>query len=212
MHRKLLWGLSGLGLTATLAGGADWLRRTEIRPYCHLPAYDYRPIRPENPTSAVSTIAITSSVTSRAERPAEPGQPASTITTRTKTFQLATASLQNNHCRLDRIALIIAEDGTWALSFRAQQNPSLVPEQERPQYERFLHNQLLVAVRGVGLFPLGESPDTTVLGKPEFFKICLAPFLVHKREERILRWTGHSQEIAETFDAINRIEVDLRYQ
>jgi hypothetical protein len=210
MSKRILWGLGALGVTSSIAFGADWLRRTQSQPICRLPCYHYRTSHPSNPRSAVSTVGLEAAVAGRIDRGASATDAAQTV--RTKTFQLSTATLQNDHCELERVTMTIVEDGSYILNFEAEQNPSLVPEIERPQYERYLHNHFFVQARGTGLAPVGVDPEESVLGQPEFFKVCLPPMLIEKRARRNLRWTGCCDEIRRSFDVIDRVEIDLSYE
>lgn len=215
MKRTVLIPAGILTVTALAWSGDRWCGRP-VRKYCHLPCYDYRGRPPSNPVSQTTTAAINLTAEEVIVDPLErleagPGA-AGTRTLKIKTFQLADSEIRNDCCRLSQVSITICEDGTWIVNAVAEQNPDFVDEVQRPRFFNFKRNRFYVDVRGVGLATALDPPATRVLGQPQFCHLEFDSFWIEARQKRVMRWTGTSKEIDNTFTLVDRIDVDLRYE
>ncbi|MEZ6057569.1 MAG: hypothetical protein R3C01_12780 [Planctomycetaceae bacterium] len=213
MNRREFLGSGLMIWGATSALGADWLNRSKARQRCGIPCYDYSPHRCSNVMTEITSAGLALVVTPELidGTNGTVGTPDVKQGLAAKTFQLAARDLTNQHCRLSELTVTIASDGSWVFQCLATQDPSIVGEQMRPQFERYVRNHLHISVRGVGLFPIGESVTDRVVAKPECFQIDLPQLTIEKREQRRIRLTGCTEDIANVYRLVDRVEVDLRY-
>lgn len=199
-------GVSGLAL------GGDLCYRRGLKEYCHLPNYNYQPVRGTNPVSAVSNISIAGVQVTSLPLPANGVITNGTKILRVKQFQMNDSALRSDHCTLSKISVTLVEDGTWMVNAVAEQNPNSVSSVDQPRFIEFKRNGFHVRVRGVGLSTATDPPEQAVLGKPEYFDWKMPCFWVERGQIVRQRWNGQDAEAQRFFELVDRVEVDLRYE
>lgn len=200
----LVLGASGLAL------GSDLFLGRPLRRLCYLPNHPYQRARTTNPVSTVSLTAVAAPNVAPLPEQGAAGPVSKTL--RVKQFQMNAAEVRVDHCALTRVSVVLVEDGTWIVAATAEQNPNSVDAKEQPRFVELKRNRFHVVVRGVGLSTQAESPQTAVLGKPEYCRLAPTPFWVERGEKQSLRWPGRDADVQRYFDLIDRVEVDLSYE
>ncbi len=140
-------------------------------------------------------------------------------------YQLAASRLQLDHCFLSRVAVSLSADGSYEISFRADQNPvasndpgsPLRPSDAQPawtlQTAQLLRNQFIVKVRGYAAYPLPSTPPNLAPGKPVLVEFPIEPFWVERGKPYSGFVTGvASDALRKKFEFIDRIEVEFTYR
>jgi len=140
-------------------------------------------------------------------------------------YQLPVARMQADHCFLSRVAVALHDDGSYNLSFRADQNPRpggdspALPTEftEGPrltqQTGQLKRNLFLVRVRGyAGSGSVtGERPGPD-LGRPAVWELAVEPFWVPNGEPYPGFVSGRSEMVRRYFEYIDRVEVEFTYR
>jgi hypothetical protein len=140
-------------------------------------------------------------------------------------YQLPVARLQADHCFLSRVGVALHDDGSYQLSFRADQNPRPGPDSplvatdfsEEPRLTRqtaqLKRNLFLVRVRGYtgsgGVSGERPGPD---LGRPAVWELPVDPFWVQNGEPYPGFVSGRSEMVRRYFEYIDRVEVEFTYR
>ena len=108
------------------------------------------------------------------------------------------------------------------MSLRADQNPKLAggapapvptaPNQPQKQVSHVRRNEFYVVVRGYAHNQVKDAGDRTALGKPLMFRFEMPPFWVQNGIPREMAWEGMSQDVADYFDLVDRVEVEFTYR
>lgn len=190
---------------------------------CGIPGFhEYRVPVDRSPTlSAQSTPPVTLQ-----EVAAAPGTvTAVPVGAKLRYFQLKTRGLAVDHCSVTRVAVTLREDGTYTVSFRADQHPLLaggigdpaLPDEMafRPLRTRetnhLKRNEFTVRVRLLGT-PGGETLPPAGLGPAALVPLPLKPFWVERGEPVNFFKTEKSPAVGEYFPFIAGVEVDFSYR
>ena len=205
-RRSLL--LLGISAVPSIMFAGDLLRRRKLRTRCSIPAYDYQPHRFTDPVSEGSRSAIAYLI----DGSGSPGTINSKFE-RLKTFQMATAHLGQDHCRILQVTITITSGGRWTVQMIAQQHPGeLLDAKLRPQFELYQRNLFRVDVRPVGLMTLEHSEAIAPVGKPEFPCIPVQQFWIQKDQTQRIHRFDHSAELARNFNVIRQMEIHFSYR
>lgn len=128
-----------------------------------------------------------------------------------RTFSFTSSELRNDHCRLSNLSFVMSRDGQWVLSFRAEQNPDLVEDVDRPQSLRFVQNRLVVTVRCMSE-DFRDAADSNAVAAPVLVSIPLKGFWLKQRETKHITLSGSNQSLRHNFHLIKKIAVDLQYE
>ncbi|MCC7423434.1 MAG: hypothetical protein IT428_24420 [Planctomycetaceae bacterium] len=239
--RRTVFLLAVLSVAATCLAGDLLHRRTKTIRVCTIPpyGYDYRPASlpvyeiSETAvflTAEIGPIRVPPDPTAPSVPPAPPVPPGAKVVVvaptpavplpglprplplRAKSFQFETRALQIDHCLVSNIVLTLREDGVWFASFRAEQNPALVPVEVRPQAERFVRNRFRLRFHPVALSPLPADPNLRGLAPPQPVDIEVPPVWVEKGDVQTLQLTHQLPAVREYFDSIERVQVEFRYE
>ena len=196
------------------SGRAEWPRHVaKPTPVAGLPLYDYRPTnaRPAATMSAVSLdrVAVT-----------PPGGTAPTM----QMYQLRESRLQVDHCFVSRAAVALHPDGSYQISYRADQNPVLGNDPRSPlkpgerletglQTSQLQRNLFVVKVRAYG-GAAGASPGrpNLVPGGPVLVEFPAEVFWVQRGEPVSKSVTGNLAAVKAFYPLIERVEVEFTYK
>jgi hypothetical protein len=203
---------------------------------CGIPAeYDYQTSHTTPPAKAVSALAVlmirNNPPHSAAPTPiGPPGTTAAAIATaatpppaKLNFYQLEQTLIVVDQCSISRVAVVLQQDGGWRVSLQADQNPkqadgtpvpvpAAAPNLPQKQVSHIKRNEFHVVVRGYSHNQLKDAADRTTLGKPLMFRLNLPPFWVQNGVPRDMAWDGVSQDVADYFELVDRVEVDLSYR
>lgn len=211
-RRMVLAATAGVLVAACAAGGE--LPRHVARPKAvsGVPMYDYRTTNPRlTPTTgavSLERVAVT-----------PPGGTAPTM----QMYQLAEARLQADHCFLSRVAVALHPDGSYQISYRADQNPQPGADPRSPlkpgerldttlQTTQFQRNLFVVKVRAYGAAPTRPNPPNLVPGGPVLVEFPAEVFWVQKGEPASKTLTGNLAAVKAYYPLIDRIEVEFTYK
>lgn len=200
-------GIACLGANAELPRG-----KTKPRPVCAIPDYAYSS---SSATAKPTTTAVTL-VRIPANRLAGAGNSP-------QTYQLAQARMVVDHCYLSRVALTLADDGGYTISFRADQNPvpsddpaSPLRKDETPrttlQTSQLLRNQFVLVVRGYANDSSPAAVPNLATPRPALVEWKLDPFTVERGKPYSGHVTGSSDAVKRNFAFIDRFEVEFTYR
>jgi hypothetical protein len=208
-----------LVVLGTVCAGQVYRHQARPRVCCTLPERDY--VRANPPTTLGLAVSSTAVLLRKPDltvsAPATPGE-------RVALFQLSQSALAVDHCSLSRVALLLRDDGSWALSFRADQNPVVPVAPPLPartvagstalalQTLHIRRNQFFVRVRGYGAFLVAPPGLDLAPGRPVLFEIAVDPFWVQRGVPEFLTFRGSDPSVAYDFALIDRVEVELRYR
>jgi len=217
MRWKLWIGAAlSVGIAAASAWGELPRGKTRPRPACGIPDYAYSNNAAAKPTTTAVTLVRV---------------PANRLTTATATpaspqvYQLAQVRMQVDHCFLSRVAVGLYDDGNFAITFRADQNPAPSDDPASPlrgddfpppratlQTAQLLRNQFLVTVRGYANYPVEANPPKLAAPKPALVEFKVEPFWVERGKPYSGNVTGISEMVRRNFEFIDRIEVEFTYK
>lgn len=196
------------------AGRAEWPRNVaKPAPVPGLPLYDYRPtnVRPAATMSAMSLdrVAVT-----------PPGGSAPTM----QMYQLRETRLQVDHCFVSRAAVALHPDGSYQISYRADQNPVVGNDPRSPlkpgerletglQTSQLQRNLFVVKVRAYG-GAAGASPGrpNLALSAPVLVEFPAEVFWVQRGEPVSKSLTGNLAAVKAYYPLIDRVEVEFTYK
>lgn len=203
----------------------DILPRVELprgkarpRPLCSLPGYPYTSV---SAAPVPGTLTAVSLVRVPAER--LPGTPAGDIGA-TQVYQFLDPRLQLDHCFLSRMAVSLAANGTYRISFRADQNPqpggadvmSPLPPGEALtttlQTTQLRRNLFFVTVRGYANSPpVGGRPGPNPTA-PVVWEVPVEPFFVERGRPYSGLVEGRSEAARRAYPLVDRVEVEFTYR
>ena len=139
------------------------------------------------------------------------------------TYQMPDAALRIDHCSVSRAAVVIAADGRYAVSFRADQNPLTASPFEgaksidtRLAGGAQLRNQFHLTVRAYVGYPLapGDTASGPLAGatKAAVEEWTIDPFWVARGVPHSGLVRGQSDAIARYYRVIDRFELDFTYR
>jgi hypothetical protein len=231
MTRRLR--VAGLLVAGGAVGGtarAEWPRHLARPPLLPgVPYYDYRPVTTPRPTvTAMSLVKVTVAngttgvppavgATAFAADAVRPGPRAQQL------YQLLEPRLQADHCFLSRVAVAFHDDGSFQISFRADQNPQPGTDLRSPlrpgerldttlQTSQLKRNLFVVKVRGYASYPVAPTRLVAGVTPPALVEFPIEPFWVHKGEPFSGFVTGRSEDVRRYFSTIDRIEVEFTYR
>ncbi len=213
--------------TAPLTGilrAPEWRHGGPARPGTlpAIPDYAYTPDRPDrNVPPAVTVLSLVRVPVARiagADPLPKGAHPA-------QMYQLPVPWMQAGHCYLSRVAVMLHDDGTYQLSFRADQNPRPGPDSPAPPTEfaegprltqqtgQLKRNLFLVRVRGYagGGTVSGDRPGPN-LGRPAVWELPVEPFWVQNGEPYPGFVSGRAEMVRRYFEYIDRVEVEFTYR
>lgn len=141
--------------------------------------------------------------------------------------------LQIEHCALSEMAVSLHENGEWAVSFRAHQNPRLDAFAEAPdlltlspraplldegvttleprkwQSSHILRNQFYVQLR---MLSGNREGQRSLIGFPVVATLELDPFWVQREQVLPYHSYGKDSIIQAHFDEIDRVEIEFKYR
>lgn len=208
-----------LGLAAGAAVARAELPRHVAKPKFKpgVPNYDYRPVGPA-PAATVTAMSLPKIDVTPAAPPGEPRRPATYV------YQVLEPKLQVDHCVLSRVAVALHEDGTYQVSFRADQNPQATDDARSPlkpgdridttlETGGLRRNTFVVKVRGYGANPARpERPGALPLAAPVLVELPAMEFVVRKGEPASKFASRPSAEVKTFFPLIDRVEVEFTYK
>ena len=204
-----------LGLTAWLtllntAALAQWFpHATRTRRVCCLSGnYDYSWNKLNNPVTALSFEGVLDTDSAVAGR----SSPLSARPVRVRSFALREKELRIDHCRISRVVVTIADTGDWMIDMMAEQNPKLLPNELQPRIQLFDQNRFHVTVRPLLGGPV-VSPDSLddVVG-PTVSSLSVPPFWLEKGQTKNIHHSDNDPRLANRFDSIRQVAVDLQYE
>ena len=150
--------------------------------------------------------------------------PPTPIPRQPQVYQLRETRLQVEHCFLSRVALAFQEDGTYQISFRADQNPQPGNDTASPlrpgetvqtlqQTTPLKRNLFIVKVRGYANFP-DTTADRQNLsnGKPVLLEFKPIEVWVQRGQPYSGFVSDRSESVKRYFEYIDRIEVEFTYR
>ncbi len=192
--------------------------RSRAKLRCDLGPYDYF----EHAAGAASAVSEPGVLWPRRAPATDPGG--------TRVYQLSSAEIRIDHCRIADAAAGIDPDGHWAVSFRAEQNPRIgaAVERTRAAPNRVLQtfdirrNRFHVTVRALGPASLGvaAAPGTALglagtarpLGRVALAQFDLEPFWVENGAPLHKRFAGDSADLARWATQVERVELAFSYR
>ncbi|QDV52203.1 hypothetical protein [Gimesia fumaroli] len=132
----------------------------------------------------------------------------------TKIYQQSASSMNLNHCAISNTAVMLQENGSWSINLRATQDPKLVPNTQRPIFQRFRRNKFYVTFRGLGSVSGTTSPESDDLGRPVLFEQKLEGFWVEQGQTRYLFEQSKKKDlrIKDFYNHISRVELLFHYE
>ena len=202
----------GVFLLIVLAtAGAAWagIRCYCTRPWCltGIPSRDYQYRARSEPKMVLSSTAIFLQQRDGQQHPAKD----------IKLFQLKQPKVQIGHCSISRVALQLHRNGDWVMSLRADQNPrpeGAEPEAATQDGKFTLHlkrNQFVIKVRCYGAYSLDDERADTKTGKPVLLNLKTMKFWVQSGQPYAFWQKGHTCDLQEYFDLIDRVELEFYY-
>jgi hypothetical protein len=203
------------------AGRAEWPRNVaKPKPLPGVPGYDYRP--------ADSKPAPTVTAVSLAKIDVTPAPPAGKERRKaTLVYQLQETRMQADHCFLSRVAVALNEDGSYQISFRADQNPQPGNDIRSPlkpgeqlnlplQTSQLKRNTFVVKVRGYAAAQVGQGKVNLAPAAPVLIEFPTMVFVVERgvpASKFYSEMTGPTSAVVEKyFPLIDRIEVEFTYK
>ena len=199
------------------------------KPVCGLPNYPYTAssIKPKPMLSTTSLNRI--DLGDEFARPAVPGDP--TLVPRglsAATFQMPDAGLRIDNCSVSRASIVVAADGRYVISFRADQGPlpttptadsldaakSIDTTLETRSQKR---NQFHLTIRAYVGYPLPAQGNVAGGGftgatKSAVAEFKIEPFWVARGVPYSGLIQGISPELARYYRSIDRFELDFTYR
>jgi hypothetical protein len=138
-------------------------------------------------------------------------------------FQMSDQAMRIDHCSVSRLAVVFYEDGTYVLSFRADQNPQAIDPQTKAilaataaldtkiDAGQFQRNQFVLRVHGYTAFPVKESPQAGAT-KPAVVDLPIDPFWVKRGEPYFGNIEGTSDAVKRNYKLLNRVEAEFTYR
>lgn len=215
------WFVAGLAVAPALA---EWPKKVvKPAPLCGVPGgYDYKA-----PVERSPLLTLASSPAVALQEVSTPPRGAPELKGfRHRYFQFPARGLAIDHCSITRINLMVREDGTYTVSFRADQHPKLpgglgdpVLADEvsalrplRTRETRHLQrNEFTVRFRFLGV-PGREALPPAGVGRPVLVRLPLAPFWVERGEPKDVFQTDRLAAVAEYFALLEGVEVDFSYR
>jgi hypothetical protein len=207
----------GLILLGAPTGRAE-LPRNIARPksLSCVPGYDYRSAN-ANPAPTVTAVSL---VKVDVTPPALPGEPRRMTTL---VYQLLETRLQVDHCFLSRVAVALHEDGSYQISFRADQNPQPGNDIRSPlkpgerlnitlQTSQLKRNTFVVKVRGYGAAPVNRAQPNLAPSTPVLVEFPTMEFVVERGEPASKMYSAVSCAVQKYFPLIDRVEVEFTYR
>lgn len=203
---RFLIVLTAVVLLGVAANGELPRGKTKPRPVCGIPDYAY--------SSSSATAKPTTTAATLVRVPAGTGRSP-------QVYQLAQARMQVDHCYLSRVAVALADDGDYVISFRADQNPMASDDPASPvrknevlpratlQTSHLLRNQFMVVVRG---YSNAGTVSNLAIAKPALVEWKLDPFTVERGKPYSGHFTGAKDAVKRNFEFIDRIEVEFNYR
>ena len=198
--------LPAISSTAT----AQWIpHSTRARPVCCLPdRHDYSYNRLTNPVTAISfdgVIDTSSTLRTNIEADSMP-------TALVKSYPLRQKELRIDHCQLSKVVVTITDSGEWTIDMLAEQNPELLSREDRPRIQLYHQNRLHVTVRpliGSGVTS-ASSLDNVVTAS--VCRLKVPPFWLEKGQSEQIHFSGMEPLLAERFNTIRNVQIDLQYE
>lgn len=191
--------------------------KTRPRPVCGIPDYPYTAVRAVPDPRTVTAISLLGVPAERL-----PGATAEAIED-TQVFQFLDPVMRVDHCYLSRMAVALSADGTYRISFRADQNPQpgpdvmspLVPGDPLPaglQTAHLRRNLFVVTFRGYGNYSADPARPAQSASKPVVLEFPIEPFFVERGRPFSGLVEGRSEAVRRAFPLVNRFEVDFTYR
>jgi len=227
IHHTIL-AITACWVTASELCYSQLLHFSRAKPACCLPGgYGYSAFDASDSVTGFSFVgtAVTSGTAGNSVATVETttrfadGTTSSTTTTtsgspgvQVKSFPLRTRVLGKDHCQLSGVVVALSSDGTWSVDFLAEQNPNLLPPDERPRYLVHQQNQFHVRIRpllGQRLVTVDALDNVAV---PSVASLHVQPFWLQRNSKQQMRAQGQSQCVRQYFDKIGHVAVDLSYR
>lgn len=213
MRRRLLTAAAVATAVCGSAVRAEWPRHTaRPTPVAGLPLYDYRTtnVRPAATASAVSLERV-------------PVTPPGGAVPVMQMYQLLEPRLQVDHCFLSRVAVALHPDGSYQISYRADQNPVPGADPRSPlrpnerltttlQTTQLQRNLFVVKVRGYGASPTRTGLPNLAPGAPVLVEFPAEAFWVQRGEPASKTITGTLAAVKTYYPLIDRVEVEFTYK
>lgn len=203
---RFLIVLIAAGLAGVSANGELPRGKTKPRAVCAIPGYAYSSASESaKPTTTAATLVRVPAGTGRSPQ----------------VYQLAQSRMQVDHCYLSRVAVALADDGDFVISFRADQNPVPSDDPGSPvrkdevqpraslQTSHLLRNHFVVVVRG---YSNAGTTSNLAIAKPALVEWKLDPFTVERGKPYSGHVTGAKDAVKRNFELIDRIEVEFSYR
>lgn len=224
MTRRALVGVClGLSVACVSVGRAE-LPRHHAKPKALpcIPGYDYRPtdVRPAPTATAIGFLKLDITPVT----PVVPGSAEEKLRNTTRVYQMLDPRLQVDHCFLSRMAATLHDDGTFEISFRADQNPQPGTNDVRSplkpgevlniplQTSQLRRNTFVVKMRGYGAAPVTLTKPDLAPGAPVLVEFPVMEFMVQRGEPASKQVTGASAAVKKNFLMIDRMEVEFTYR
>ena len=191
---------------------AQWLPHvTRMRRVCTLSGdYDYEANRLSQPVSRLTFPGVLEVSPGAVVAPAGGGD--RRVAVRNRVFPLREKTLSNDHCSVSKVVVTLSENGRWTVDMLARQDPSFVDEAERAKFQLFEQNRFHLILRPMtaeaGLVPDGVD----AVSAPAVAIIRVKPFWIERGKSAQIREEGSDDRVAERFESIKVIAVDLQYQ
>lgn len=214
---RYYWGLVFIFvIAAPQPGNAQILPRfTRARSVCCVPgSFNLSEARLSNPTSASSFEAVDVELAGVASP--SPPFPSSVgrAAIKGKTFRMARVSLVNGHCRVSQVAVLIDETGHCTLDLLAEQNPGLLPRDQRSAAMVHHRNRFVITVRPlVGPDAGNGATGLNLTVPPTAASLNFEFWLERGRVRRIHQVSStYSAALARAFETVDHVAIDLRYE
>jgi hypothetical protein len=216
MRSRILITICLLATGVVIAVAHDWIPHTiRARQRCGLPGnYRYQPQRSRTRERTVSTAAvlIQNTTTGSDGRSVLSEGVAADAPLAVRIYQQASSLLRSDHCAISHTNITLEADGSWLVNLEAEQRPAFVEPPAQPEFVRFKRNRFYVELSGLGEAKADFDPNTTAMGRPQYFRVVLPGFWVEQNEKRSMRFKGNDPNIRRYFHLTDRIEITLRYE
>ncbi len=221
MKRRVLAACVGLSVVACVSVARAELPRHVAKPKLKwgVPNYDYRPTPATAPAATVTAMSLPKADITPAALPGQDRRPATYV------YQFLEPRLQVDHCFLSRVAVTLHEDGSYQVSFRADQNPQAVDDPRSPlkagerlettlQTGQLRRNTFVVKVRGYAADPARPGrTGATPLSAPAIVELPAMEFVVQKGEPASKSASKELDPLVKKyFPLIDRVEVEFTYK
>lgn len=128
-------------------------------------------------------------------------------------WQMRAMELRDAHCSLSQVTLWVDPTGEWRLSFTAEQNPLVGPNQAATPQALFLRNKFYVKIRAVAAEKSATDMGILPVAGPEMFCIEIPPFWVERSERKNCSYRGTlPASDASRLKYVDRLWVDLSWE